>query len=96
MATNTLSAEVRPANPNASIVSAEADQRMAMDAMKMAVQAAETTKAQMVREATDSTWESWRERVRRAERVANKAVSEVIATSKAVARVNASTWSVMA
>lgn len=69
-----------------SVVSAEADQRSAMDAMQMAVAAAQRVKDAAAREMTDSNWWTWQERMRAADRAADKAAARVVEASKAVCR----------
>ena len=70
------------------VVSAEADQRMAMDAMQMAVAAEKRVKAEVMQVMTDANWETCQQRMRDAKRVADRATMRVVEASKAVARAN--------
>lgn len=92
MAVNSIPAPVRPANPNSAVVSAEADQRIATDAMTMAQQHRDQVQRQMMESATDANWYAWQHRVAEANRTVDRAIARVIETSKAVCRANAAAW----
>jgi hypothetical protein len=65
--------EFQMAQVTQSVVSAEADARMAQDAWVRARRVKDATQQQMMAEATDANWQSWQERTKRVDREVSRA-----------------------